>query len=648
MTDKREEIKEASNEKSSVKDPYEKYRTPNWEENEFENGPLGDEKRVCRDCVCCIIFVVFLLSLVYVAVFSFDKGDPNLVLYPYDEDSHQCGKGDLKDYPYLYFYKAKDNLKKAITRREINAFCLTECPKEELNETQSSITLPCYPTEQNKDCMVTKSNYYTSKKFINRFCFPAKAEEENYDPLKDPDNIVIGPDGEMYVKYSAFSAQNSDESAGELFNLSYYTNKIGGWINDIMVSKYACLGSFIWSLAFCLIFMVFIRCCTGIIIYTLIFLVLIIFIVLGVFLRKKASDYEKLKDEKYEKAMTAFSWISFGVAFIWLVFILCMCNKIRLAVALLEATGKYIHQNCCIIFVPFLFFIITVVWYGYWCICTVYLVSRGVEQGKSEIIPKINFTKQQRYLFWYNVFALLYLSEFIKAYSQFVYASSAAIWYFCHEKKTDKHNILVSFKRGIRYHCGSLAFGSLIVAIIKFIMYFMEYIKKKVEKTVGKSNLGKCYRCLISCCQCCLNCVARTIEFINKHAYIQIAVRGKNFCVSAFEGFGLLIRNLGRFSTLILLGSFFSLFGTLFIGAASGFTGYFIVTKVDSISKELDSPIAPTVLMTFIGIIIGYVSMSVFGMSADALMHSFLLDEEINKGQAKAYPELAKFMSDER
>lgn len=52
--------------------------------------------------------------------------------------------------------------------------------------------------------------------------------------------------------------------------------------------------------------------------------------------------------------------------------------------------------------------------------------------------------------------------------------------------------------------------------------------------------------------------------------------------------------------------------------------------------------------MTVIGLIIGNVSMSVFGMSADALMHSFLLDEEINKGQAKAYPDLAKFMSDER
>ena len=40
--------------------------------------------------------------------------------------------------------------------------------------------------------------------------------------------------------------------------------------------------------------------------------------------------------------------------------------------------------------------------------------------------------------------------------------------------------------------------------------------------------------------------------------------------------------------------------------------------------------------------------MNIFGTSGDALMHSFLLDEELNKGQAKAFPELQKFMNDER
>ena len=180
-------------------------------------------------------------------------------------------------------------------------------------------------------------------------------------------------------------------------------------------------------------------------------------------------------------------------------------------------------------------------------------------------------------------------------------------------------------------------------------MIIIEFVKKRIDQTYGKkSDKSKIYRCLISCCQCFMECIARTIEFINKHAYIQIALKGDNFCTSAWVGFGLLIRNLGRFSSLILIGTFFSIFGMLFIAAASGVIGYYVITEVSYFSEKLNSPVLPVFAMVMIGFILGMVSMSVVGMSSDALMHSFLLDEELNRGQAKAFPELQKFMSDER
>ena len=177
----------------------------------------------------------------------------------------------------------------------------------------------------------------------------------------------------------------------------------------------------------------------------------------------------------------------------------------------------------------------------------------------------------------------------------------------------------------------------------------LEGLKKKIDKTYGdKSKAGCIYKCIIRCLQCFMGCIARTMEFINKHAYIQIALKGDNFCTAAWEGFGLIIRNLGRFSTLILLGSFFTLFGMLFIAAGSAVIGYYVITKVDMFSEDLNSPVLPVVAMALIGFIIGSVTMSVYGMSSDALLHSFLLDEELNKGQAKAFPELQKFMNNER
>lgn len=53
--------------------------------------------------------------------------------------------------------------------------------------------------------------------------------------------------------------------------------------------------------------------------------------------------------------------------------------------------------------------------------------------------------------------------------------------------------------------------------------------------------------------------------------------------------------------------------------------------------------------MVMIGMIVGSVFMSIYGMSGDALMHSFLLDEELNSGNPQNTPdELRSFMNEER
>ena len=74
-----------------------KYRDFKWEKpDEFKNGPLGDDKRHCRDCLCCIIFVLFLCGCVVVCAMGVKGGDPNLVLYPYDEDGNNVEEMNIR------------------------------------------------------------------------------------------------------------------------------------------------------------------------------------------------------------------------------------------------------------------------------------------------------------------------------------------------------------------------------------------------------------------------------------------------------------------------------------------------------------------------------------------------------------------------
>ena len=109
-----------------------------------------------------------------------------------------------------------------------------------------------------------------------------------------------------------------------------------------------------------------------------------------------------------------------------------------------------------------------------------------------------------------------------------------------------------------------------------------------------------------------------------------------------------MVKNLGRFSVLTLLGKLFSNIGTIFITVASGIIGYFVIENYGFIVDDIDSAFLPVFCMVMVGLIIGLVTMNVFGMSADTLLFCFLIDEDINKGQPKAMPELQKFMSNER
>ena len=663
-----EDKKPESKKEESSTDPYQKYKDFKWENSDaFKNGPISDETRSCRDICCFIVWIVFFIGCIVVAVLGFGGGDPSIIIYPYDEKGNACGKDDYKDYPFIYFYKAFDDAKNIHKLMDdddpykLHSMCVKECPQKKYKD------LPTPPVEcksqLNSACEIDEKNYYRSEGIINRLCIPYTGDDDSSVDLdsifltEDVSKDVVDSDGntKKYVDYEFvkdyITNQNSTESAKTLFNWSYFdTDKLISWMVDLYECWIAILLSFVWSLVLCMIFLVFVRCCAGIIIYIIIFLILVILALLGAFFFMKREEYDEVNDSTYYNAMIVLAWIFWGLDFIWLIFIICMCNRIRLAVALLEATARYIHENCYVTLVPFLFFFISIAWYAYWIVLSIFLYSTGeFNKEKSSVIAQIDWDQKIRYSWWFHLFSLFYWNELINAYSQFVYASSACIWYFTHEKGTDDHPIRKSFWRGCRYHCGSLAFGALIVAIIKFIMAIMEYLKKKVDQTFGqKAEKSKIYKCIICCCQCCMNCIARTIEFINKHAYIQIALKGDSFCTAAWEGFGLLVRNLGRFSTLILLGSFFTFFGTLFIAGASGFIGYIVITKVSYFSDNLNSPVLPTFVMGMVGFIIGMVSMNVYGMSSDALMHCFLLDEELNKGQAKAYPELAKFMSNER
>lgn len=174
-------------------------------------------------------------------------------------------------------------------------------------------------------------------------------------------------------------------------------------------------------------------------------------------------------------------------------------------------------------------------------------------------------------MLYFHIFSLLWFVAFFEGATRFVYGSSVANWYF----RTSYLPVATAYFHLVRYHIGSVAFGSLLIALVWAIQIVVEFIHKNFRSQAGNNQAVGYIFALI---QCCLTCFERFIEFINQNAYVLIAMEGTNFCTAAKDAFSLILRNAGTFAALSSLGAIFQFVGQLLVAAATGVAGFYFIT----------------------------------------------------------------------
>ena len=176
----------------------------------------------------------------------------------------------------------------------------------------------------------------------------------------------------------------------------------------------------------------------------------------------------------------------------------------------------------------------------------------------------------------YQLFGFLWIIAIIIGCTQFIIAAAAAIWYFTSSSDSNGSG---SICQGtwwiIRYHIGTIAFGSFLIAMVQLIRIIFEWYRSQIEKANKDNEIVKC---LIWTTRCILDCLERFIKFISKNAYIQCAITGKNFCASAWNAFILILTNALRFGTAGSIAIIFSLLGTMFVGCGNAFLCWLSLT----------------------------------------------------------------------
>jgi len=293
---------------------------------------------------------------------------------------------------------------------------------------------------------------------------------------------------------------------------------------------------------------------------------------------------------------------------------------------------------------PFFTYAILIAFLAYWVVVYAFMITTGeaVEDvnghARFRDSEESNFTE----MFWYHLFGLFWGSQFILACAQLAMAGAIATWYFTRDRKTLSFTFLKSVWRVIRYHLGTAAFGSLIIAFVQFLRAILTYVERKT-----KDRTGVIVELVLKCCMCCLWCLEKCLKFLNKNAYIETAIFGYNFCTAARRAFSLLLANILRVAVLNFMTGFIVFVIKLFVVAVVGCVAYYWIQNNSDLEDDLNYWGVLVFFICIVAFIISDIFLNVYDMTIDTLFLCFAEDSDRNDGKTKPYfmsDSLAKFM----
>ena len=352
------------------------------------------------------------------------------------------------------------------------------------------------------------------------------------------------------------------------------------------------------------VFMFLLRCLAGCIVWVSLFGIMFFFVGTGCIFLYNAGYFSAHADKASTLGVPVIDntynepigWTLIGIGCFFFIVVLCCCNRIRLAVAVCKSAGQFVASVCTVIAVPIVqTFFALCLWVGA-LITMVYLVSSAsfIVYSNTDYFTSIeSMSDPELYRFYFFIFCTLWVNAFLGAMTIFVVASGTCMWYYSHAPGSELNMpIARSYKMIFRYHWGSLAFGALLVAIVQFMQMVVELFKRQAE-----AQGNKCMEYVLKCIQCCLACVECIIKFINTQAYIQIALRGRNFCYAAKDGFELVWSNPIRFAVVGGIGTVIMFLGKLIIASATAFVFYVFITYNQSVRENYVEPIFQVIVL---------------------------------------------------
>jgi len=366
-----------------------------------------------------------------------------------------------------------------------------------------------------------------------------------------------------------------------------------------------------------------------------------------------AAQNQKQRNQAEYEILAYLLWIA---TFILLVIVIFLRTKVKITIGIIREASRSLQAMPLLIVWPFLPFIFAILLFVYFCGVSALVYSAGhvslsdlgsitgnitgysvnvTDLTMSEFVPN----NAKEVMLWYHLFGFLWFNSLINAVSMCTVAGAVSAYYWSRTKKTGalveghmgKRPIGTALYCCFRYHFGSLAFGSMIVAIVQFIRAVLMYIDYQT-KNLQKSNI--LIKIFMKVVQCCMWCLEKVVKYVSKNAYILVAMRGKSFCASTFNAFGIIFSNLSQVGLLAATTNILLLLVRVTISVGCGFL---MLALVDTPAynaggdKELTAPLLPVVVVFFLAYTVASIFMNAYGLAIDTILLCFCEDKKANK-----------------
>ncbi|KAK2087354.1 hypothetical protein P7K49_033261 [Saguinus oedipus] len=618
---------------------------------------------------------------------AWTHGDPRKVIYPTDSRGEFCGQKGTKNEnkPFLFYF----NIVKCASPLVLLEFqcptpqiCVEKCPDRYLTylNARSSRDFEYYKQfcvpgfKDNKgvaevlrdgDCPAV----LIPSKPLARRCFPAIHAHKGVLMVG---NETTYEDGHGSRKNITELVEGAKKANGVL-EARQLAMRI---FEDYTVSWYWIIIGLVIAMVMSLLFIILLRFLAGIMVWVMIIMVILV-LGYGIFhcymeysrLRGEAGSDVSLVDLGFQTDFRVYlhlrqTWLAFMIILsilevIIILLLIFLRKRILIAIALIKEASRAVGYVMCSMLYPLVTFFLLCLCIAYWASTAVFLstsneaVYKIFDDGpcpltsktcNPEIFPSSNESRlcpnaRCQFAFYggesgyhrallglqiFNAFMFFWLANFVLALGQVTLAGAFASYYWALRKPDDlpAFPLFSAFGRALRYHTGSLAFGALILAIVQIIRVILEYLDQRL-----KAAENRFAKYLMTCLKCCFWCLEKFIKFLNRNAYIMIAIYGTNFCTSARNAFFLLMRNIIRVAVLDKVTDFLFLLGKLLIVGSVGILAFFFFTHRIRIVQDTAPPLnyywVPILTVIIGSYLIAHGFFSVYGMCVDTLFLCF-------------------------